>query len=102
MYKVIWEKNDRIKPLNIIVTKSIYDLIQNKDLDAEEELKDAINFIVEIFGGDKDLYVYDYLIPMRVNVNFVDGVELNMDEFRNSNSEYNDTAFVCDNYQEIL
>jgi leucyl-tRNA synthetase len=98
VYRVIWKTANREDELVIIVTKSIYDLIQNNDLDALVDLEDAINSILIEFDCDKNSYVYDNLIPMHVNVNLVDGIELNMDKFRESRHEFNTAAFICDDY----
>lgn len=97
IYRVIWKIEGAS---SIFLSKSIYDSYITGDYDAGIKLNEAINFIIKL--PDLSLNMPSQwsfeIVPFRVKVDFVDGVELDMDEFRNWRAELNDAIFICDDY----
>lgn len=83
----------------IFTTKTIFDLVKNGDLDALDDLKDAISEILQINSQDKNLFQYEEIVPLHVDVNLVDGDSLDMDEFRKSKTELREAAFICEGFK---
>jgi leucyl-tRNA synthetase len=84
----------------IFISKGIVDLIAKNDSDIIKSVKDKI----------KSLYPHLVIvrvddietIPIHVDVNIVDGVELNIDEFKKwRNGEYADAAFILEDGKYI-
>lgn len=107
VYRLAWsfltsDDSTRIKEVvpPIFVSKSIYDLVIQQDVNAIAKLDDAVTFIINTFNTNNDLKLkLSYkLNPQHVDVRHVDGFELDLDGFRNWKPEYANSAFVCDDY----
>lgn len=107
VYKIVFKTEDAnlLERLNyivppILVTKPIAVEVLNGDSNASGKLWDAINDIISIRDINKMIsgkITFD-IIKIHVPVEYVDGYELNIDEFRLWKPEFADSVFIFSDY----
>ena len=80
---------------NIFASKSIFEKIKNNQELANKVLLDIVP-ILGIENHEKLSEIEAILSMFHVDVSLVDGVELNIDSFRNSKPEYADAIFILE------
>ena len=111
IYKIVFKTSDfehgtlfsKILP-PIFVTKNICDLIISNDLNAIRKLDETISDVVSIFDSERKIngnLRYDF-IKLHVDVNIVDGVNLDINAFRNWRKEYENSIFIFGDYKLAL
>jgi len=101
VYRIVWNENksnELISESPIFVSYSIFKLIHENDSNAKAKLSNAIFDVIQIQEAKERLTHSFELIPMRVPVEFVDGLELNIVQFCNWRKEFENSWFVCDDY----
>jgi leucyl-tRNA synthetase len=83
----------------IFISKKFYDQHENSDSDDFELIKmldDLFGIDINALGEYRNSYSIN-ISPIHVDVNIVDGVELNISEFRKwRNGEYRDAILICE------
>ena len=107
VYKIVFKIDNTtlLERLNyivppIIVTKPIAVQVINEDFNATAKLWDAINDIISIRDIDKEISgkVSFDIVKIHVPVEYVDGYELNIDQFRTWKAEYAESIFIFSDY----
>jgi leucyl-tRNA synthetase len=80
-----------------------YELIQKiNNVDFNNNLSKVIYRILDEFKIDKSIFFEPYNYnPFHINVEIVDGFELNIDEFRKKNKAAENAFFICENFDVI-
>ncbi len=90
---VLYQNN--VSEKNIFVAD---DLTDSKTKSHSQMLSIIDNILKPTVDESAPYYVTSSCTPIRVDVNMVDGLELNMDEFRNwKNGLYKNAIFICEN-----
>jgi len=83
----------------IFISKSIFDGLNENKTGLIDEISTASTKALEIeFRKENIIFEFKKSIPIHVDVNIVDGVELDIDAFRNSRIEYANSIFIFDNF----
>jgi len=88
----------------IFISKGFIDKLENRSV-GEEEIAKSLK---KIFGVDYKTWIEDQSlfttwVELRVDVNFVDGVELDIEAFRKwRNGEYANAVLICENGEIVM
>ncbi|HEV8287007.1 MAG TPA: DUF559 domain-containing protein [Chitinophagaceae bacterium] len=88
----------------IFVTKNISDSVSSGDLNAVVKLRETILDVIDIFDTERKIkfdFEFDF-IRIHVDVNIVDGVNLDMNAFRKWRQEYENAIFIFGDYKIAL
>ncbi|HMO31696.1 MAG TPA: class I tRNA ligase family protein [Lacibacter sp.] len=91
-------------PPQIFVSKGLYEKFISGDIGVAYAIKNELPNIFELIYWPKPIIVLESSIlsidmsPLHVDVNIVDGFELNIDAFRKWRPEYKHAAFIDDNF----
>jgi len=107
VYRILWdltsgdpENFDHTKLPSVFVSKGTVDLILENELSAKSNLKNLLKqILVETFKESKPEYFTIHAIKfssIHVDVNIVDGIELDIEAFRNWKPEFNDAVFILE------
>jgi len=107
VYMILWELTsgdpenfDQTKLPSVFVSKGTVDLILENELSAKSNLKNLLKqILVETFKESKPEYFTIHAIKfssIHVDVNIVDGIELDIEAFRNWKPEFNDAVFILE------
>ena len=84
-------------PGEVYVSKGLVDRYENNEL-SDFELLQEINKQQLVFPDIKEGMKYDITFtPVRVDVNYVDGIELEIDNIRNWRQDYKSAVFILEN-----
>ena len=90
------EEKQKYKELNLYISQGIFSNFFNNASATEQFQKIENDYLIKIFPHDK--YKVDTNLPsvLHVPVQYVDGLELNTEEFRKWKSEYNSAILICE------
>ena len=90
------EEKQKYKELNLYISQGIFFNFFNNASATEQFQKIENDYLIKIFPHDK--YKVDTNLPsvLHVPVQYVDGLELNTEEFRKWKSEYNSAILICE------
>lgn len=88
---------------HLFISKSIADKIGDKEPETINKIKNvAKELLIKAYPDRSDLEITDVsLIPIHVNVNFVDGFELDINAFKKWRDEYGNAEFILEDGKYI-
>ncbi|MEP7163868.1 MAG: DUF559 domain-containing protein [Ferruginibacter sp.] len=96
VYRVVVLHIGSDEPEIIFLSHNLYIKWQNKELDNQFLLSKIIELDPHIVSSENFEQEEFMINPIHVDVNIVDGVELNIDAFRNWKPEYKEAVFICE------
>ncbi len=97
LYKTGNSNIDRTEGRQIFISKDIYDKVQSKDRNDNKESQIRLNNFFHVQEEEHIEWSFIQTSDLYVDVNIVDGVELEMDGFRKWKPEYANAEFILEN-----
>ena len=101
VYKVLWTGNSDVDQSllpSLFISKGLYNKYTDNDQPTLDLIKQTQSELIKrIYQNNQPAPGDIQVIPLHVDVNIVDGNELDMGAFRNWKPEYREAVFICEN-----